>query len=469
MNDRPTASDAGGSARPHEHACDSAADLARKDKAYVWHPFTQMADYVQEEPLTVESADGVILRDVHGQEYLDGVSSLWCNLHGHRRGEIDRAIREQLDLAAHTTLLGLASPPSIRLAEQLVEISPRGLSKVFYSDDGSTAVEIALKMAFQYWRQNGRPERRRFLALDNAYHGDTLGAVSVGGIPLFHAAYEPLLFECCRAPSPYCYRCPLGLERARCGMACLKRLEGILQEHGDEIAAVVVEPLVQAAGGMIVMPEGYLRGVAEACRGAGALLIVDEVATGFGRTGKMFACDWEDVRPDIMACAKGLTGGYLPLAATLTTDAVYDGFCGEYAAKRTLFHGHTYTGNALACAAALANLRLFRDERVLDGLQPKIALLTRLVRRFRDLPHVGDVRQRGFMSGIELVRDRATREEYAYGDKMGIRVTEEARRRGLVTRPLGDVIVVMPSLAITEDLLSRMMDILFESIRAATE
>ena len=443
--------------------------LAAKDKKYLWHPFTQMKQWAGEDPLIIERGEGATLFDTDGNAYIDGVSSLWCNIHGHRKAGIDEAVRDQLDRIAHSTMLGLSGPPAIELAERLVKLAPRPLSKVFYSDSGSEAMEIALKIAFQSRRQKGETGRATFLALDHAYHGDTIGTVSLGGIPLFHSVYGPLLFETLRAPAPYCYRCSLGLEPDKCSMACLGRMDELLQEHADEVIAVVMEPLVQGAGGIIVHPPGYLRGVRELCDRHGVLLVCDEVAVGFGRTGRMFACEHEDVAPDIMAVAKGLTGGYLPLAATLASGDVYASFLGEYEEFKTFFHGHTYTGNALCCAAAIATLDVFEKEKTLERIAPRIEQLTRRLDDFRRLEHAGDVRQRGLIAGVELVSDRATKAEYEPADKVGIRVTQAARTRGLITRPLGDVIVIMPPLCITERELDRMLDILIESIQHVTE
>ena len=444
-------------------------NLQERDKQYIWHPFTQMKDYLDEEPLVIAEGEGAILRDIDGNEYIDGVSSLWCNIHGHRKKQIDDAIIAQLGKIAHSTLLGLANVPSIELAEKLAQIAPEGLNKVFYSDAGATAMEIALKMAFQYWRHKGEPQRTRFVGLTHAYHGDTIGAVSLGGIDLFHEAFRPLLFETLHAPSPFCYRCELGLERETCGMACVKKLREIVGKHRDEVIGVFIEPLVQGAGGMIVAPEGYLKEVERICRDNGTLLVCDEVATGFGRTGKMFACFHEDVKPDILACAKGITGGYLPLAATLATDEVYDAFLGDYSEMKTFFHGHTYTGNPLACAAALGCLRVFEEERVLETLQPKIALLERRLAEFAELDHVGDVRQRGFMAGVELVLDRATKAPYPWEEKVAIQVIMAARARGLMIRPLGNVLILMPPFCISEEQLDRMLDVTAECIRIVTE
>lgn len=424
---------------------------AELDKKYVWHPFTQMSDWLQSEPLVIERAQGNYLIDTEGRRYLDGVSSLWVNLHGHVRREIDEAIIEQLSKVAHSTLLGLASVPSIELARKLVDIAPEGLTRVFYSDSGSTAVEVALKIAFQYWRNKGHKDKKLFAVLSESYHGDTIGSVSLGGIELFHKIFHPLLFQTITVPTPFPYRHP-SLTPEECRDRSLDAFSVVAEERGAEIAALVVEPLVQGAAGMIVHPRGFLKGLEEICRETGILLVCDEVATGFGRTGKMFACEHEDVCPDMMAVAKGLSGGYLPLAATLATEEIHAAFLGDYSEYKTFFHGHSYTGNALACAAACAGLELFRSDRVLENMQPKISLLSkRLQEEIAPLPHVGDVRQCGFMVGIELAQDRDTRTPYDPNLRMGARVTQDIRSRGIILRPLGDVVVLMPPLSVTPE------------------
>jgi adenosylmethionine-8-amino-7-oxononanoate aminotransferase len=421
------------------------ADPAQLDQDRLWHPFTQQQGWSEEEPLVIERAEGSYLIDRDGRRYIDGHSSLWCNVHGHRHPAIDAAIRGQLDRVAHSTMLGLSHPGAAELAARLVAIAPPGLSRVFYSDSGSTAAEVALKMAFQYQQQRGGEHARRtsFVRLREAYHGDTIGSVSVGGIDLFHATYKPLLFE---------------THAAEPGDAA--DMERILVAHGEEVAAVILEPLVQGAGGIIVHPPGYLRAVRELCDRHGVLLICDEVATGFGRTGTMFACEHEDVAPDFLCLAKGITGGYMPLAATLTTEAVYDGFLGAAEEFRTFFHGHTYTGNPLACAAALANLEVFESERTIERLQPKIGLLDELLEGMGTMPEVAEIRSRGFMVGIDLGdHDPALR--------MGHRVTTEARRRGAIVRPLGNTVVLMPPLSISDKELRSLVAITAESIAAA--
>jgi adenosylmethionine-8-amino-7-oxononanoate aminotransferase len=417
--------------------------LVAADRAHLWHPFTQQRDWEREEPVIVERGEGTDLIDTRGRRYIDGVSSLWCNVHGHRHPKIDAAVRAQLDRVAHSTMLGLTHPPAIELARRLVEIAPPGLTRVFYSDSGSTATEIALKLAFQFWQQQGETERTRFVSLREAYHGDTIGSVSVGGIDLFRATYRPLLFETLAAK-------PGDIDDMR----------RVLDAHRGEIAAVIMEPLVQGAAGMIVHPDGYLRAVRELCDEHDVLLICDEVAVGFGRTGRMWACEHEDVAPDMLCTAKGITGGYLPLAATLTSERVYEGFLGEHTDLRTFFHGHTYTGNPLACAAALATLDVFEEERTLERLQPKVDLLAQLLEPIADHPEVAEIRRRGFMTGIRLA-------EHPPDLRMGHRVTVEARKRGAIVRPLGDVVVLMPPLAISEADLTRLVSIVADSIAAA--
>jgi adenosylmethionine-8-amino-7-oxononanoate aminotransferase len=417
--------------------------LAADDHRYIWHPFTQQQGWVEEEPIIIEYAKGTTLADTEGRRYIDGVSSLWCNVHGHGHPKIDAAVHAQLSRVAHSTMLGLSHRPAIELAKRLIEIAPAPLSRVFYSDSGSTATEIALKIAFQYWAQQG-DGRQKFITLKDAYHGDTLGSVSAGGIDLFHETYRPLLFETLKAQP-----------------GDIADMERLLAENAGDVAAVMMEPLVQGAAGMLMHPPGYLAAVRRLCDEHGVLLICDEVATGFGRTGTMFACEHEDVAPDLMCVAKGITGGYLPLAATFTTERIYEGFLGRHEQYRTFFHGHTYTGNPLACAAAIATLEVFEEERTIEVLQPKIELLTRLLESIAQLPCVGEVRQRGFMVGIELQGFDAV-------ERTGHKVTLAARDRGAIIRPLGDVIVLMPPLSIDEAELERLVSITCEAIEAAT-
>ena len=450
--------------------------LEKLDRKYIWHPFTQMKDWLDEKPIIISEGKDCFIKDIYGRWYLDGVSSLWVNIHGHRKKEIDDTIKKQLDKIAHSTLLGLSNVPAIRLAEKLVHIinsslvsRPSSLNKVFYSDNGSTAVEVALKMAFQYWRHKGVDGKNKFVSLNRAYHGDTIGAVSVGGIDIFHKAFGPLLFKTYKSPSPYCYRCELGKKYPGCKFGCINKLEKIFKAHSKKIAALIIEPLIQAAGGMITSPPGYLKGVRELCTKYNILMIADEVATGFGRTGKMFACEHEDVVPDIMCLSKGITGGYMPLAVTIATDEIYNVFLGEFKDLKTFFHGHSYTGNPLACAAAIACLDLFEKEEVLKSLKKKIEILETWLKEVLNLKHVGDVRNIGLMAGVELVRNKKTKKPYDWTEKMGWHVTYRARDNGVFIRPLGNVIVIMPPLSISEQNLNQLLKVIKDSIVAVTE
>jgi adenosylmethionine-8-amino-7-oxononanoate aminotransferase len=443
--------------------------LAEWDKQYVWHPFTQMKDWLEAEPLIIERGEGCYLVDTTGKKYIDGVSSLWVLVHGHGRRELLDALHQQAEKLCHSTLLGLGNVPSIELAKKLIEIAPSGISKVFYSDNGSTSVEVALKMAYQYWQQKGEKKRKSFLSFVNGYHGDTLGAVSVGGIDLFHKVYRPLLFKTRKAPAPYCYRCPVKLKPEDCHLACVGVFEHMVKKYKDELCAVVIEPSVQGAAGMIVQPEGFLKAVWKITKENGLLFIADEVATGFGRTGSTFACLQEGVEPDLMCVAKGITGGYLPLAATLTSDEIFSGFLAEFDEFKTFFHGHTYTGNPLACAVALANLDVFEKEGLIEKVKKNSESLRQHLVRFCNLSPVGEVRQKGFMVGIELVENRRTRKPYAAGQKIGQKVILEARKRGVIIRPLGDVIVLMPPLAIEESTLQELLAATYDSIQAVTD
>ena len=419
--------------------------VADLDHAHLWHPFTQQRGWVAEDPIVIERAEGTDLIDAEGRRYIDGTSSLWCNVHGHRHPTVDAAVRAQLDRVAHSTMLGLTHEPAAELAARLVKLAPAGLTRVFYSVAGSTATEIALKMAFQYWRQRGGQHARRtgFIGLSDGYHGDTIGAVSLGGIDMFHGAYEPLLFP------KHC---------VRAGDA--EALSSALERHGEEIAAVIVEPLVQGAAGILPQPLGYLRRVRELCDAHDVLLICDEVATGFGRTGTMFACEQEGVSPDFLCLGKGLTNGYMPLAATLATERIYEGFLGEHEEYRTFFHGHTFTGNPLACAAAIASLDVFEEERTLLRLQPKIRLFGELLAEVAEMDEVAEVRGRGMMAGIDLG-------EHDPALRMGHRVTLAARERGAIVRPLGDTVVLVPPLGISKAELRRLVAITAASIRHA--
>lgn len=443
--------------------------LQEWDKRYIWHPFTQMRDWQNDEPIVIVKGEGSWLIDSEGNRYLDGVASMWTNVFGHCRPELNEALKAQVDRLEHSTLLGLASEQSILLAKRLAEITPPGLDRFFYSDNGSTAMEVAVKMAYQYQVHQGRPERNRFVTFRHAYHGDTLGAVSVGGIDIYHTTFRPLMFATVQAESPYCYRCPFGCDGPeRCDLPCLDALEQLISTEGATCAGLVIEPLLQGAGGMIVQPPGFLRRVRELCDTYDLLMIVDEVATGFGRTGRMFACEHEQVVPDIMALSKGIAAGYLPLAVTVATEQIYQAFLGQYAELKTFFHGHTFTGNPLACAVALKSLELFESDRLLESLEEKITLLGGYLARIAELPHVGNVRQCGLAAGIELVQDKTTKNVYPWELKTGIRVCLEARKYGIFSRPLGNTVVVFPPLAISPEELKLLMDGVEASIKEVT-
>ena len=471
--------------------------LARLDHRHVWHPFTQMRDWLRREPILIVSGKGAVLRDARGREYLDANSSIWTNLHGHHHPKIDAALQRQLKKIAHSSALGLANEPASLLAARLVKAAGPPLTKTFFSDDGSTALEVALKLAYEFTRRSRGPKSRpRFLSLEGGYHGDTVGAVSLGHIDLFHQTWRGLLFKTDKVMAPYCYRCPFNRakpERAdartarKCHWECVSKVDQVLQKQkkrGEPYAAFVFEPLMQGAAGMIPQPDGWLRQVTDLARAHGALLIADEVMTGFGRTGvtcdvsdeavervrkhperaRAFACTRVGVQPDFLCMAKGLTGGYLPMAATLTTQKVFDAFLGEYADFKTFFHGHSYTGNQLGAAAALANL---------DILQGRASVLARarLQKSMHDslktlwaLPNVGDIRQVGLIAGIELVKNWRTREPFSLSERAGIRVCEAMAKRSVLTRPIGNVMVLMPPYCTTNAQMTRMVEALREAI-----
>jgi adenosylmethionine-8-amino-7-oxononanoate aminotransferase len=439
----------------------SRAELEHWDRHHVWHAFTQMQEY---EPLLIERGEGAWLIDVDGNRYLDGSASMWCNVHGHRHPRLDAALAEQAGKVAHTTNLGLSNPTTVEFARRLAGVAPPGLDRVFFSDDGSTAIEAALKMAFQFWRQTrpARPEKTRFIAIDEAYHGDTLGAVGIGGVDRFTAMFEPLTFSPIRLRPP---GMPDPTGRIPSCNESLADLETVLVAHGREVAAVVMEPLVQMAGGIIVHPPGYLKGVRELTQKHDVLLILDEVATGFGRTGTMFACEQEGVVPDFLCLAKGLTAGYLPMAATLTHGCIWDAFLGTHADGRAFYHGHTYGGNPLAAVVGIASLDIFEADRVLASLRTKIDRLADHAKRLSTLDGVGSVRQCGFVLGIDLVANKATGRRHPWQEQRGRRACVAARKHGAIVRPLGDTVVIMPPLSITASELDQLVAAVEHGIR----
>lgn len=424
------------------------SDLIARDRASVWHPYTQML--TAPAPLAITRAEGVYLYTEDGGRLLDGISSWWVNIHGHSHPRLNEALARQARELDHVLFAGCTHRPAVQLAEELLKLLPDNLTRIFYSDNGSTAVEVALKMAYQYWRNRGAEQRRYFIALHHAYHGDTVGAMSASDESPFTAHFQPLLFRVLRAHSPYCYRCPIGLERATCSIDCLSDLEQLLDGHKDEVAAVIVEPMLQAAGGMITWPADYLAGVRRLCDRYGTLLIADEVLTGFGRTGRMFACQHAEVRADIVCLSKALTAGYLPLGATAASEEIYQAFLSEDR-TRTFFHGHSYTANPLACAVALASLEIFRTEHTLARVAALEKLFTERFPAMRSYNYVGDVRVLGGVAAIELVNDKGARSAGGYLDKIGPQLYQEFLRRGLLLRPLGNVLYFMPPYAITDE------------------
>lgn len=446
-------------------------DLMELDKKVLWHPYTQMKDFEKEPLLFVDRADGVFLYDKEGRAYYDCISSWWCIVHGHNHPRINAAIRSQIGRLEQVHFAGTTHEGAIRLAKRLVEIAPPNLTRVFYSDNGSTACEVAIKMSFQFWKQTGQPKREKFIALDRGYHGDTIGTMSVGGTAGFHSMFSPLFFETYRLPSPYCYRCPCERQGPHdCELECLLPLETILNDHGENIAGIILEPLLQAAGGMIVYPVRYIKKLAGLTKKQGMHLIFDEVATGFGRTGSMFALEHAGVEPDFLCLSKGLTGGYLPMAATLTTDRVFDAFYDSYEKGKTFFHGHTFTGNPLAVASALASLEIFEHEAVLEKVGDTVKFLQREKERARELPIVGDVRGIGMVAAFELVEDRISKKPFPSKARIGWHVYMEGLKKGLIIRPLGDIIYLFLPLSVTideiKDILERLFSVL-SSIRGA--
>lgn len=415
-------------------------NLQEKDKKYLWHPYTQMHDYADRDLLIVDRAEGNFLYDEKGRSYFDTISSWWCILHGHSHPTMVDYVRRQLDRLDQVLLAGTSHEPAILLAEKLVNITPDPLQKVFFSDNGSTACEVALKMSLNYWRQCGQPRRNKFISLERGYHGDTIGTMSLGGVPEFHKEFSSILFDSHTLPSPHCYRCPMGQKRGECELECLRPLEELLDREGDTISAMIVEPLLQAAGGMRLYPAAYLEKAAALLQEKGVHFIFDEVAVGFARTGRMFALEHTSVVPDFLCLSKGLTAGMLPLAATLTSDEVYDAFYGPWAEEKTFFHGHTFTGNPLAAASALGSLQVFEDENPFALMDQTIPHLHKAMDRFAGLPWVGDVRKLGMICALELVKDKKTRAEYSFAERVGWKIYLAGLEEGLILRPMGNCI-----------------------------
>ena len=438
--------------------------LDARDKKYLWHPFTQMHDYKDREMLIIDRARGMKLYDIHGREYYDTISSWWCILHGHNHPTIVETIKKQLDRLDQVQLAGIGHEAAIELAEKLVELTPPNLTKVYYSDNGSCACEIAIKMSLQYWQNVGKPQRKELVALERGYHGDTIGTMSLGGVPEFHQAFADLTFDSHRLPAPRCFHCPHRAEKKSCVMECIKPLEELLEHRGDRIAALIIEPLIQAAGGMNVYPPEYLQKVARLIRKHDIHLVFDEVATGFGRTGKMFALEHVGVQPDFLCLSKGLTGGTMPLAATMVTEEIYQGFYDDYARDKTFFHGHTFTGNPIACSAALGSLKVFEQEDTLSALPEKINRLQTAMEKFIDLPWVGDLREIGMISALELVQDKATMTPFPAEHRVGWHVYHAGLEEGVILRPLGNVIYLWLPLSVSLDEIDDIVERSFQVI-----
>jgi adenosylmethionine-8-amino-7-oxononanoate aminotransferase len=444
------------------------SEIIRLDREHIWHPCTQQKDHELLPPIPIARGEGVYLVDVDGNRYIDGVSSWWVNLFGHNHPRLNRALTDQAGRIAHHIFAGFTHEPAVELAHRLCQLAPPGLNKVFFADNGSAAVEVALKMSFQYWQQVGKPQKSRFVSLTDAYHGETLGALSVGGCDLYREIYQPILLEGYQVQGPDCFRCPYGLQREQCHAECFEHLERQVTSAQAQIAAVIIEPLIQGAAGMRIYPPVYLQKLRALCDACSVHYIADEIAVGFGRTGRMFANDHAGTSPDLLCLSKGITGGYLPLSVTLATDAIYAAFYDDYSAQKAFLHSHSYTGNPLACALAVEVLKIFEEESILAGLQPKMALLQSQASRFESLPQVGEFRRCGMVAAVEMVQDRQTRTAYPWQQRRGLEVYRQALARGALLRPLGNVIYFMPPLTIAEDELRTLLDIAYEAIAAVT-
>ena len=443
----------------------------QKDLKYVWHPDTQMKQYEDSDfkPVLIERGEGIYLYDIDGNKYIDGVSSWWVNTLGHSNEKLNKVLTQQAEKIEHVLLADFTHIPAIELAERLIKLSGEPFSKVFYSDDGSTAVEVALKMAYQYWYQKGKPEKKYFVSMTESYHGDTLGSVSVGGIDIYKKIFNPLVFETLKVSAPYCYRCPHNKEQCKCSIDCIAEVESLFKHRHNEIAAMIVEPLVQGAAGMRMYPPQYLTKVRELCDRYDILLIDDEVAMAFGRTGKYFAFEYANIKPDIFCVAKGITAGYIPLAATITTDKIYNAFYDDFSTLKTFYHGHSFTGNPIACAVAVENLKIMEQENIIENLKPKITKLKQCLEKFRDLAHVGDIRQTGMIGALELVKNKETKEPYQFEDRIGHNVFKEALKNGALLRPIGNVIYFMPPYIIKNEEIEKLTKIAYNAIKIVTE
>lgn len=446
----------------------SKSEILRLDRDHVWHPCTQQKDHESLPPIPIARGEGVYLVDVDGNRFIDGVSSWWVNLFGHNHPRLNRALTEQLSRIAHHLFAGFTHAPAVELAARLCRLAPGDLRKVFFADNGSAAVEVALKMSFQYWQQTGRPDKTRFVSISEAYHGETLGALSVGGCELYRQVYRPILLEGYQAAGPDCYRCPYGQERQSCRTECFESLERLVTEHRTKIAAVIIEPLIQGAAGMRIYPAEYLRKLRALCDACEVHYIADEIAVGFGRTGRLFANEHAGIAPDLLCLSKGITGGYLPLAVTLATDRIYDAFYDDYSSLKAFLHSHSYTGNPLACALAVEVLNIFEEERILESLAPKMRLLDDSAESFTSLPHVGEFRRCGMVAAVEMVLEKGGKIPFHWQERRGLEVYRRALAKGALLRPLGNVVYFMPPLTISEGELARLLEIAHEAIAEVT-
>lgn len=442
-----------------------------KDLKYVWHPDTQMKQYERSDfkPTIIERGEGIYLYDIDGNKYIDGVSSWWVNTLGHSNPKLNKVLTQQAEKIEHVLLADFTHKPAIELAEKLVKLAGEPFSKVFYSDDGSTAVEVAIKMAYQYWYQKGKPEKKHFVSMTESYHGDTLGSVSVGGIDIYKKIFNPLVFETLKVCAPYCYRCPKNCKQGQCNIECFEEVEELFKTRHNEIAAMIVEPLVQGAAGMRMYPAEYLKKLRVLCDKYDILLIDDEVAMAFGRTGKYFAFEHAGIKPDIFCVAKGITAGYIPLAATITTDRIYNAFYDDFSTLKTFYHGHSFTGNPVACAIAVENLKIMEEEEIIKNLEPKINKLKSCLEEFKELEHVGDIRHIGMIGAIEMVKNKKTKEAYPFTERIGHKVFKEAMKNGALLRPIGNVIYFLPPLIISEQEIEKLTKIAYNAIRRITE
>ncbi|MEG0013031.1 MAG: adenosylmethionine--8-amino-7-oxononanoate transaminase [Cellulosilyticaceae bacterium] len=442
-------------------------DYVKKDLEYIWHPCSQMKDYEAFSPIVIEKGEGLYLYDIEGNKYADAVSSWWCNLFGHANPKINKAIKNQLDNLEHVIFANFSNKPAIELCDKLHKLLPEGLTKFFFTDNGSAAVEAALKMSFQYHAQMGKTHKKRFMALTDAYHGETIGALSVGDLDLYTEVYKPLMIDVTRVQGPDCYRCPYGFNRESCQAQCFDKVEEVLAEVGEEVSAFIIEPIIQAAAGMKMYSPSYLKKLRQVCDTYDIHLIADEIAVGFGRTGKMFACEHAGISPDMMCLSKGLTGGYMPMALVATTKDIYDAFYSDYLEGKAFMHSHTYSGNALGCSAALAVLDIFESEAILEKMQRKAVLFHEKIQSaFKGYPYVGEIRQMGLINAIELVEDKANKKSFDKRLRVGYEIYKIAVSNGLILRPLGDVLYFNPPINITEEDMNYMIEVCKKSMEA---